>query len=300
MKRLLFTTLLFCLLFCLQSLGKGNGVTIENNDTILLYSYYNSYDNLNSENYGGTISLGIDFVTGGFDEKYVEITNNDIDTKKEILLHFDNDITLSLKPLKDKVTYSYDPDTGWTWEWRESFLDPLFPYYILLCPCKKHVLYRFPIYDKFQNVRLVDYNFDLIKLKDYANVTTYELIIKYYASRFGEDIEYSEIIWLAKDHDGYCGSLNNNPMPLMVEQITDKDKEYYNYIKDMYIDIINDELNNIKESLDNGKTISWFYIGRYIHYISCFDEELGAELKSRYGDLLNRQNDFYTGKSKTF
>jgi len=142
---------------------------------------------------------------------------------------------------------------------------------------------------------MIEYDFDLVKLKDYKNVTTYSFTIKYHDIHGAEDVEYSIMIWFDRNHYRYCGGHGFGDyyqMPLSIDKVTEADKKYYDYIKDLYIDIINDEMNDYSKSLDDYIEFREFNIGRYIHYIYSYDKEFGDELKSRYRDLINRQNEY--------
>ena len=165
--------------------------------------------------------------------------------------------------------------------------------YLVLCPDRKHVLFEIPVYINWFEIKKINYNFDLTKLHEYKNVTAYRFTAYHFAAY--NLIKYSTIIWLAKDNDEYCGGLNHSHMQLIgIEQVTEEDKQFYDYIGDAYINIVNDEIAKFYERLDNYTEYNYILINivRYINYISLYDEKISDEMNQKYLAAIERYNKY--------
>jgi len=162
-------------------------------------------------------------------------------------------------------------------------------FYNLSCSHKDQVLFEFPIRLGFYHNPKLDYNFELIKLHEYKNVITYRFNASF---TFGEDIMIHTLIWLSKEKDGYCGGLDYAPLPLQIEPTTEGDKQFYEYTKDAFIDIINSELAEYSKSLDCYVEFEELNIAPYIDYISGHDEEIGNPLRKKYDEAISKRNEY--------
>ena len=211
----------------------------------------------------------------------------------EQALHFDNGVTLykvfvinNGRTLLGKLTHQ----KGF---FRDEFSSEE-AFYLILCPHKRHIVGMLD-YESAVSSGYPEYtSFDLVKLRKYKNVTTFDFI-----SEIDKECLYPQTIWLDLENDRYCGGIDwFSPMPLDISEPTRKDKEFYAYVKDMLIDTSNNFIGDWTESLDNydNYMTSYRFSGlkkAVLQYISTNDKELGKELLTKYAELENRNNEYY-------
>ena len=212
--------------------------------------------------------------------------------RNEQALHFDNGVTLYKVFVSNNGRTLLGTLTHQKGFFRDEFNSEE-AFYLILCPHKRHIVGMLDYETAFSGNPEYT-SFDLVKLRKYKNVTTYDFI-----SDFDKEYSYPQTIWLDLENDRYCGGIDLfSPMPLEISELTRKDKEFYAYVKDMLIDTSNNFIGDWTKSLDNYDnymTSYWFSDLKktVLQYISINDEELGNGLLTKYAELENRNNEYY-------
>ena len=161
-------------------------------------------------------------------------------------------------------------------------------YYYVLCADENHILLIFDDDNDY-----LEKHKDTLKLEkhgDFENVSSYKFTYLTYSPNVYEldkRILATELIWLDKKTDEYCGSFK-----VIYHRNTPEDRRYYNYVKDFYLFVMYEEIDRCTKMLDNDID---YVLNRSQYYpysaMMIFDKGLITdELKDRVEFLELNQN----------
>jgi len=157
-----------------------------------------------------------------------------------------------------------------------------------------------------------EYTFELKKVKDYENVTLYDLIIKYtyvgvyhtilpvpemfgpdehyYRPKIGDTITYTLKLWIDRGGENeYSGSLTYTPIDLSVSSF--EGYEYYKAIEDMLLGMVYDEFNAFNKDFEDEKPHKMYsYLEwKIINWIKAYDPITAQDLERQLTEI-KREN----------
>jgi len=178
--------------------------------------------------------------------------------------------------------------------------------YVILCEHEDQMLYEFQHDSDFlKNSGYTE--FSLTKLREFEHVTLYEFIFGFKDSKFSksdinsfntskerDDFLMKRLVWLDKDGDKYCRALYYDPSAFLSAVVDGKNlaEDYYLHVRDLYIYLLNDELDRAEAILDNNDSLdilSW--LGMPVHILrtmQSFDKDIYEGYKERYSALSER------------
>ena len=193
-------------------------------------------------------------------------------------------------------------------------------WYVITCDTKQHLLYRFQTERWLFYVK--KYTLTLEKIKEFENVTAYQLIFQYdpedeenldkysLPETRKSKIDIKMIVWLSNDDkkDIYCGSFHSENMKknMGYRQIYDEnlirmramsEKEYYDSVSDLYIYFIEDEIEKANEHLKeygDSKSYTFKYARDILAVIRQFDHDLAERYINVINELRKTGHFYYT------
>jgi len=197
---------------------------------------------------------------------------------------------------------------------KEVFQRNMVPF-VLMPENREQILFLFVYHKDFWKTHPDDYTFIISKLKDFENVTTYDFVFDYkytgeleMTDGYGNpktSLQEEKLFWIDTKENKYSGSDLYPPviykyeitdeylMPISIEQYSKnlELKTYYLYAKDMWVDYVENELEKIRTSLNEG---AFNYVNdrgvEILDFISIFDKELADKFSEERTILEQKSN----------
>jgi|GEM_PF-1547225 len=168
-------------------------------------------------------------------------------------------------------------------------------YYFLLCEDETHILLR--IDDEINYFQKHGNSLKLEKYGDFKNVSAYKfsyLIFDGYYSHLDNRIIKEKIIWMDTEKDQYCGSREYQPIEFKDNSHkTDEGKLYFDYVEDLYIYIVEEEIARcsklLDEDIDYTINIDVYFA---VHGIDIYNAELGKVLMEQLDFLWKNERKY--------
>jgi len=172
-------------------------------------------------------------------------------------------------------------------------------YYFLLCIDEKHILLFFDdernYFQKYQDKMQFELH------GDYSKVRAYYIYFPTYLKKFTEErynrIFSTDIVWVDKKNNGWCGSFTYPPMTFNeTSKETEQGREYCDYVKDFYVNVIDKEIDRCQIFVEKKEDFQFHRHTTYeaAYCIMTFDLPLGQELLNRLSKLSEyEQINFY-------
>ena len=170
---------------------------------------------------------------------------------------------------------------------------------------------------RFPNVN--EETLSLTKIKDYENVTLYELAITYVYHRWyhiidksyeiltienykkfipkeGDTITERIKVWVDKNDGIYSGSLMYTPIDLTVSSF--EGYEYYAVIQDVLLDLVNEEFDNFAKDFQNNELHETdYFFDKIFNWVTMYDES-ADKLKDRLQALKSDDFQIHAERAK--
>ena len=148
-----------------------------------------------------------------------------------------------------------------------------------------------------------DFEFELLKVKDYKYVTAYKLAYSYLKDGVRIESVNQTLVWIDKQEGKYCGNLER---PILYKYDkdyylkkvkTDTGQEYYDHVKEIYLNEVEEYLNFYDRKLDDKNEYGFAVtaISPLFDVISLYDTEQYAQINKFIESIRAKQTaNWYT------